>query len=57
MAGGLKEGATPKSIEISRRVKNSDRNASNAVSAQIFNVDVDDILEMLPTRSYYNLLT
>jgi protein involved in polysaccharide export with SLBB domain len=42
MAGGLKEGATPKSIEISRRVKNSDRNASNAVSAQIFNVDVDD---------------
>lgn len=42
MAGGLKEGATPKSIEISRRVKNSDRNASNAISAQIFNVDVDE---------------
>jgi protein involved in polysaccharide export with SLBB domain len=42
MAGGLKEGATAKSIEISRRVKNSDRNASNAISAQIFNVDVDD---------------
>ena len=42
MAGGLKEGATPKSIEIARRVKNSNRNASNAISAQIFNVDVDD---------------
>lgn len=47
MAGGLKEGATPNRVEISRRVKNSDARSTTASTAQIFTVDIDQNLKLL----------
>lgn len=40
-AGGFTEAATTQRVEISRRVKNSNLTASDAVTAQVFQVDVD----------------
>jgi len=47
MAGGLKEGATPNRVEISRRVKNSDARSTTASTAQIFTVDIDQNLRLV----------
>ncbi|RZK43791.1 MAG: capsule biosynthesis protein [Pedobacter sp.] len=46
LAGGFKEGATPNSIEIARRVKNSDANSKSARTAEIFNVNVKPNLQL-----------
>ena len=40
-AGGFKEGATAKRVEISRRVKNSNLSSASAITAQIFQVNID----------------
>lgn len=40
-AGGFQEGANPQRIEISRRVKNSNLNSASAITAQVFQVDID----------------
>lgn len=40
-AGGLTESATPKRIEISRRVKNVNTQADTAQIAQLFYIDID----------------
>ena len=45
-AGGFKEGASAKRIEISRRVKDSDAGAANSRTAQVFQVDVDQNLKI-----------
>ncbi|WP_316811432.1 SLBB domain-containing protein [Pedobacter heparinus] len=47
MAGGFKENATPKRIEISRRIKNSDAKSESAKTAQVFTVGVDQNLKVL----------
>lgn len=47
LAGGFKEGATPKRIEISRRTRNSDPTSANAVTAQIFTVNIDEKLKII----------
>lgn len=44
-AGGLKEGATSKRIEISRRVKNADPLSDTTVTAQVFYVTIDPQLK------------
>lgn len=44
-AGGLKEGATSKRIEISRRIKNSDVLSESATTAKVFQVDVNEDLK------------
>ncbi len=49
-AGGFKEGASAKRIEISRRVKNSEAGAANSVTAQVFQVDVDQNLRIRGPR-------
>ncbi len=41
MAGGLKEGAAAKRIEISRRVKNANPLSDTAQTAQVFHINVD----------------
>lgn len=41
-AGGLKENATTERVEISRRIKNSNVQSSNAVTAQVFQVKIDE---------------
>jgi len=46
-AGGFQEGATPERIEISRRVKNSDISSRSAVTAEVFNVNVDPKLQLI----------
>jgi protein involved in polysaccharide export with SLBB domain len=40
-AGGFSEGASPKRIEVARRVTDSDPNSKNSLVAQVFSVDVD----------------
>lgn len=40
-AGGFKEGATAQRVEISRRVKNSNITSASAITAQVFQVDID----------------
>ena len=46
LAGGFKEGASPKRIEISRRVKDSEVGAANSRIAQVYQVDVDKNLQI-----------
>lgn len=46
LAGGFKEGATPKRIEISRRVKNSDVSSTTAKTAEVFVVNIDQNLKL-----------
>jgi protein involved in polysaccharide export with SLBB domain len=40
-AGGFSEGASPKRIEVSRRVNNSDPSSSSSIVAQVFSVNAD----------------
>ena len=40
-SGGFKESATPLRIEISRRVKNSDATSKSAITAQVFQMNID----------------
>ena len=40
-AGGFTEAATPQRVEISRRVKNSNISASDAIIAKVFQIDID----------------
>jgi protein involved in polysaccharide export with SLBB domain len=47
LAGGFQEGATPKGIDIARRVKNSDVNSVSARTAQIITVNVDKNLRII----------
>ncbi len=47
LAGGFTEGASPKRIEISRRVKNSDVSSLSAKTAEVYQVDVDKDLRLL----------
>jgi len=46
LAGGLKEGATPNRVEISRRVKNSDATSASARTAEVFIVNIDQDLKL-----------
>lgn len=50
MAGGFMEGATPRRIEISRRVKDSEVGAANSRTAEVFQVDVDQNLRIQGPR-------
>ena len=47
MAGGLKEGATPNRIEISRRIKNTDPTSISSKTADLFVVSIDENLRIL----------
>ncbi len=47
MAGGLKEGATPNRIEVSRRIKNTDPNSTSSKIADLFVVSIDENLRVL----------
>lgn len=47
MAGGLKEGASPNRIEVSRRVKNADPSSPSSKTADLFVVNVDEHLRVL----------
>jgi protein involved in polysaccharide export with SLBB domain len=44
-AGGFKEGATSKRIEVSRRVRNSDVSSTSAKTAEVFQIDVQQDLK------------
>ncbi|MBC7759200.1 MAG: SLBB domain-containing protein [Phormidesmis sp. FL-bin-119] len=44
-AGGFKEGATSKRIEVSRRVRNSDALSESAKTAEVFQIDVQQDLK------------
>ncbi|WP_343530413.1 SLBB domain-containing protein [Pedobacter sp.] len=46
MAGGLKEGATPNRIEVSRRIKNTDPNSTSSKTADLFVVNIDENLRI-----------
>src|SRR5690606_36322309 len=45
LAGGFREGASAKRIEISRRVKNSDATSATSSIAEVYQVDVDQNLQ------------
>lgn len=45
MSGGFKEGATPKRIEVARRLKSVDQLSDVAATAQLFTVDLDKDLK------------
>jgi len=47
MAGGLKEGASPNRIEVSRRIKDADPNARSSKTAEVFVVAIDEDLKIL----------
>ena len=47
MAGGLREGATPNRIEVSRRIKNTDPNSTSSKTAELFVVTVDENLRVI----------
>ena len=47
MAGGLKEGASPNRIEVSRRIKNADPNSTSSKTAEVFVVNVDENLRVV----------
>ncbi len=40
-AGGFKESATAKRIEVARRVKNSDANSASAITSEVFQIDIN----------------
>ncbi|QKJ29388.1 SLBB domain-containing protein [Mucilaginibacter mali] len=44
-AGGLSEGASPKRIEVARRVTDSNPLATNSYVAKVFNIDIDPTLK------------
>ncbi len=47
MAGGLREGATPNRIEVSRRIKNTDPNSISSKTADLFILNVDENLKVV----------
>jgi protein involved in polysaccharide export with SLBB domain len=47
IAGGFREGATPKRIEVSRRIKNSDALSESAKTAEVFSLNVDGNLKLM----------
>lgn len=47
MAGGLKEGASPNRIEVSRRIKNVDPNSTSSKTAEVFVVNIDENLRVI----------
>lgn len=49
-AGGFKEGAAPQRVEVSRRVRESDVNSVTAVTASVFQVDIDKNLNFSRTN-------
>lgn len=49
-AGGFKEGASPRRIDISRRVKNSDITSASGATAQVYQVDVDRDLKLIGNK-------
>jgi len=49
-SGGFKEGASPKRIEISRRVNNSNVLSASALTARVFQVDVDKDLKLVGNK-------
>jgi protein involved in polysaccharide export with SLBB domain len=49
-SGGFKEGASPKRIEISRRVTNSNVLSTAALTARVFQVDVDKDLKLVGNK-------
>ena len=49
-AGGLTEGASPRRIEISRRIDNTDPNSLSGSIAQVFNIGVDPSLGLNSTN-------
>ena len=50
MAGGLKEGASPNRIEVSRRIKSGDVTSPSSQTAELFVVSVDENLRILDTK-------
>lgn len=46
-AGGFKEGATSKRIEVSRRVKNSDALSTSARTAEVFQINIEQDFKAL----------
>jgi protein involved in polysaccharide export with SLBB domain len=50
LSGGFKEGASPKRILVSRRIKNSDVNSVSAVTAQVYQVDLDKDLKFTGSK-------
>lgn len=46
-SGGFKESATPKRVEVSRRVRNSDAMSKAAVTAQVFQLDINKDLKQV----------
>ena len=44
-AGGFAQGASPKRIEVARRINDSDPTSKNSLVAQVFSVDVDANLQ------------
>jgi protein involved in polysaccharide export with SLBB domain len=45
-SGGFKESATPQRIEISRRVKNSDATSKSAITAEVFQMNINKSLSI-----------
>lgn len=45
-AGGFKDSATPNRVEISRRVKNSNALSASAITAEVFQINVDKDLKI-----------
>jgi protein involved in polysaccharide export with SLBB domain len=48
-AGGLTEGAATKRIEVSRRINNANPNAANGTIAQVFNISINNNLDLSGT--------
>jgi protein involved in polysaccharide export with SLBB domain len=44
-SGGFAEGASPKRVEVARRIDNSDPSSTNSLVAQVFSVNVDTYLK------------
>ena len=49
-AGGFAEGASPKRIEVARRLSNSDPTSKNSAVAEVFSVNVDPQLRNAETK-------
>jgi protein involved in polysaccharide export with SLBB domain len=45
VSGGFAEGASPKRIEVARRVNNSDPTSKGSIVAQVFSIDADQYLK------------
>src|SRR5690606_20572855 len=55
MAGGLKVGASPTRIEVSRRIIGSDVTSVSAQSAVVFNIDLDEDLSNQDSSNGFKL--